>query len=355
MGSSSLTEQGKSTLFNMKSVALLTLFFVTFGATLPVDDPNDDVELVPIENTNQGDPELSGVGGGGDFVPVIVIRTSNSPFGGSGGSFGGFGGGMGGFPSLFNNFFGSAAGGSDSLVPDIDPKDFLEEKEEEEGEKECDGLLCLLFKALGTRVKHIEDEIKEIQENRKNEVEEGGEREPETTYEEKVLEDGTVVKINRTRYSDVSDDGTSYFGFHSTSFVSGGDDDDDDNKEEADNTEVDAKVAEEMTTEAATAAEAADDKDEEDKNPIKLVRQNSGNVRRRRSDPFNQQTVDASFLNEIRQEKLQQPWKQHRTEDVRSLAGDTRVNALLLENARRGGYVRTDPDAEFINGDESFQ
>ena len=34
--SSSLTEQGKSTLFNMKSVALLTLFFVTFGATLPV-------------------------------------------------------------------------------------------------------------------------------------------------------------------------------------------------------------------------------------------------------------------------------------------------------------------------------
>merc|ERR1712226_1147872 len=175
MGSSSLTEQGKSTLFNMKSVVLLTLFFVTFGATLPVDDPNDDVELVPIENTNQGDPELSGVGGGGDFVPVIVIRASNSPFGGSGGSFGGFGGGMGGVTSLFNNFFGSAAGGSDSLfpdlkdfhdslVPDIDPKDFLEEKEEE-----------------------------------------GGEREPETTYEEKVLEDGTVVKINRTRYSDVSD------------------------------------------------------------------------------------------------------------------------------------------------------
>ena len=80
------------------------------------DDPNDDVELVPIENTNEGDPELGTAAEGGDFVPVIVIRTSNSPFGGSGG----FGGG---FPSLFKNFFGgSASGSSDSLFPDL--KDF---------------------------------------------------------------------------------------------------------------------------------------------------------------------------------------------------------------------------------------
>ena len=66
-------------------------------------------------------------------------------------------------------------------------KDEEEEGAAEEGEKkECDGLLCMLFKALGNRVKHIEDEIKEIQENRKNEVEEGAKRQPETTYEEKV-------------------------------------------------------------------------------------------------------------------------------------------------------------------------
>ena len=93
------------------------------------DDPNDDVELVPIENTNEGDPELA-TAEGGDFVPVIVIRTSNSPFGGSGG--GGFGGG---FPSLFKNFFGGSVSGDsgsslfpdlkdfhDSLIPNIDPK-----------------------------------------------------------------------------------------------------------------------------------------------------------------------------------------------------------------------------------------
>ena len=95
------------------------------------DDPNDDVELVPIENTNGGDPELATAAAeGGDFVPVIVIRTSNSPFFGGSGGFGG-----GGFPSLFKNFFGgSASEGSgsslfpdlkdfhDSLIPNIDPK-----------------------------------------------------------------------------------------------------------------------------------------------------------------------------------------------------------------------------------------
>ena len=36
------------------------------------------------------------------------------------------------------------------------------------------------------RVKHIEDEIKELQKNKENEVEGGGESQPETTYEEKV-------------------------------------------------------------------------------------------------------------------------------------------------------------------------
>ena len=34
------------------------------------------------------------------------------------------------------------------------------------------------------------------------------------------MDDGTIVRINKTRYSDVSEDGSSYFGFHSTSFVS---------------------------------------------------------------------------------------------------------------------------------------
>ena len=83
-----------------------------------------------------------------------------------------------------------------------------------------------------------------------------------------ILDDGTVVKINRTRYSDVSDDGSSFFGFHSTSFFSGSDED----KNKEDNMPEDKVV--EATTEAAAADAAEEDE------PIKLVRQNNANVRK---------------------------------------------------------------------------
>ena len=75
--------------------------------------------------------------------------------------------------------------------------------------------------------------------------------------------------------------------------------------------------------------------------------------RRKRSDPFNQQTVDSSYLNEVRQEKLTQlpsnGWKQEQQQrSYDAFRDDTRVNDLLLENTRRGGYVRKEPDAEFL-------
>jgi len=271
----------------MKSIILLTAFIVGLARSAPVD-PNDEVELVPVKNTNQGDPELTlGGGGGGDFVPIIVLRTSSnaSPFG------------SGGFPSLFKTFFGSGDDGEvglhetffpkikdfhESLLPEINPKDFLtpaEDKDEDEAESDqaeeekCDGLLCLLFRALGTRVKHIEDEIKEIQQNRENEVEKTN-SEPESTYEEKVLDDGTVIKINRTRYSDVSEDGSSYFGFHSTSFFSDGDGKD---TEKEDKEEVEPKILEETTVEPAV--EIVNEDYDDDKTPIKLVQSND-NVRK---------------------------------------------------------------------------
>ena len=79
-----------------------------------------------------------------------------------------------------------------------------------------------------------------------------------------------MVKINRTRYSDVSDDGSSFFGFHSTSFFSGSDDNDKEDMPED-------KVVEATTK--ATAADAAE-ADQDDNQPIKLVRQNNANVRK---------------------------------------------------------------------------
>ena len=48
------------------------------------------------------------------------------------------------------------------------------------------------------RVKHIEDEIKELQKNKENEVEGGGESQPETTYEEKVKQEKAPLKLTST-------------------------------------------------------------------------------------------------------------------------------------------------------------
>jgi len=358
-------------------VVILTCCLFALTTAFPAD-PNDEVELVPVESTNAEED----IGSGGN-VPVIVIRTSS----GSGGS------PFGAFPSLFNTFFGngntrsgSAGEGesgtffpfgllpgfdtevgvpevdTDALFPKVDIGQGGGDEESEDGvvQEESCNLMCLLFKSLGNRVKHIEDEIKELQKNKENEVEGGGESQPETTYEEKVLDDGTIVRINKTRYSDVSEDGSSYFGFHSTSFVSNVNSNNE-NKQDEDAEESsggegenadEVKIIEETTTASREVVDKDYGVDEEDKKPIKLVKKNDS-VRRKRSDPFNQQTVDSSYLNEVRQEKLIQlpsnGWKQEQQQrSYDAFRDDTRVNDLLLENTRRGGYVRTEPDAEFL-------
>jgi len=281
-------------------VEILTCCLLALTTAFPAD-PNDEVELVPVESTNAEED----IGSGGN-VPVIVIRTSS----GSGGS------PFGAFPSLFNTFFGngntrsgSAGEGegesgtffpfgllpgfdtevgvpevdTDALFPKVDIGQGGGDDESEDGvvQEESCNLMCLLFKSLGNRVKHIEDEIKELQKNKENEVEGGGESQPETTYEEKVLDDGTIVRINKTRYSDVSEDGSSYFGFHSTSFVSNVNSNNE-NKQDEDAEESsggegenadEVKIIEETTT-ASREVVDKDYVDEEDKKPIKLVKKN---------------------------------------------------------------------------------
>ena len=72
-------------------------------------------------------------------------------------------------------------------------------------------------------------------------------------------------------------------------------------------------------------------------------------LRRKRQavvDPFNQQAEDVSFFNQIQQD----PYRQSPEFPVRgSFKGDTRVNDLLLQTSRRGGLIRLEPDAEFID------
>jgi len=233
----------------------------------------------------------------------------------------------------------------------------------DDDDEKC-GPFCKIFRSLDKQLKNIETQLKEVQANRQNELpsssEQGDDEGPQTTYEEKVLADGTVVKIRKTSFSDASDDGTSYFGYHSTRVVSSSDEsDDDDSVEQVPDDVVQVELDE-----------------PKDSKPIKLTKlDNDSTLKRRKrrqtTNPFNQQQVqDLSFFNQVNPNAFNQisqnPFNQVRVQPqlvsptlVRnlekpkpiSLEGDTRVNDLLLENARRGGLIRIDPDSEFIDGD----
>lgn len=358
------------------SVLLVLTCVIALAWTLPIDDPNDDVELVPSSvvrtSTNNRRPVPAGDVQGG--VPVFIIRTSS----GNGGPLGSSG---------FLPFFEAILGGGRDRVDDnedevevipsfppigeidlnIDEDDLFAPDIFSGGEVISDddktncGLFCMIFRTLGTQLKSIEEQLEE----RENQVPSSGQGEPEITYEEKVLDDGTVIKIKKTSYSDNSDDGTSYFGYHSTKVVVD-DDDEEEKKPEEPATTRDYPDTEDVSE---------DDLDEEvnDVKPIKLVRQDNLRKRRQANDPFNQQTEDLSYFNQISQSPFNQvPTVQVPTRPVYyspqplypgslvrapqpvsikpiTLEGDTRVNDLLLENARRGGLVRIEPDSEFID------
>jgi len=229
---------------------------------IPVD-PDSEVEFVRPTNTNDGPPEGTGGGprfpfpggfGGGDeeggdgFIPVIIVRRvgggdvegepgvglpSGFPFGGSAG-----GGGL-DLRGLLDMFFGGDGGGPGAgFIPTIGDGadgDVVIDGEGEAPPPPC-GLLCTMLREFQARIDQVEHEIKDIQhkkEDEENEIDGTGsgsasdeddddEDKYDQTYEEKVLPDGTVVRINRTSFSDTSDDGSSFF-FHSTAIHNIGD------------------------------------------------------------------------------------------------------------------------------------
>merc|ERR1719431_506504 len=131
---------------------------VHFSQTAPVD-PEDEVEWVPaIESVNDYDD---------DVIPEIPLMTS---------------------------FF-------DEHLPTKDDEDKVE----------LCGFICSILKQFDGKLRDIESSIKSIKHDRDQQDINN------STYTEKVLPDGTIVKVNRTIISDTSDDGNSYF-FHSTSF-----------------------------------------------------------------------------------------------------------------------------------------
>merc|ERR1712038_1570313 len=353
----------------MKVLLVLTCV-IALACSLPIDDPNDQVELVPATRTNVEDVDEDVA------FPVLIFSTGNRnrvPQLGTSGFLPFFEAILGGggnndgdddkdripsFPPIAEIDLDI---GEDALFPPIGGM-FGGGSDDDDDDK-C-GPFCKIFRSLDKQLKNIETQLKEVQANRQNELpsssEQGDDEGPQTTYEEKVLADGTVVKIRKTSFSDASDDGTSYFGYHSTRVVSSSDEsDDDDSVEQVPDDVVQVELDE-----------------PKDSKPIKLTKlDNDSTLKRRKrrqtTNPFNQQQVqDLSFFNQVNPNAFNQisqnPFNQVRVQPqlvsptlVRnlekpkpiSLEGDTRVNDLLLENARRGGLIRIDPDSEFIDGD----
>jgi len=232
----------------------------SLAIALPVD-PDSEVEFVRPTNTNDGPPQGAGGGprfpfpggfGGGDeeggdgFVPVIIVRRV-----GGGDGDGGFGlpggfpfvgsGGDGGLDlrGLLDTFFGGGGGPGAGFIPTIDGGEDGEvvlDGEVGDSPPPC-GLICTMLREFQSRIDQVEREIKDIEqkkEDEENEIdgtgsgsneEEDDDDKYEQTYEEKVLPNGAVVRINRTSFSDASEDGSSFF-FHSTAIHNIGDGDD---------------------------------------------------------------------------------------------------------------------------------
>jgi len=315
----------------------LVFSLYTLSQSAPVD-PDDEVELVPAVKTQvEADYEDDNEDG---FIPIFVIRrTSGSPF---------FGGGNSDFPfsSGFNPFdiFGSQPREEDEglLIPSIFDAPATSEEEDDSPSRVPCGFLCSILKDFDTKLREIQDEVRDLH-DQTNETDGEGEGfgVNNSTYTEKVLPDGTVVKINRTVISDSSDDGSSFF-FHSTSlhnFDHGTEEEDSEEPllPETETEKEEPEEPEEEFEEFPQATEEIPDLDE----ALNEVPENE-KLRFKRSDPFSQQQLVFSppplpHPNMIR---MSSTWK--------PLNSDTLVNDIITNNGKRGSLIRIEPDSEFI-------
>jgi len=333
----------------MKAIVFFVAFssLYTLSQSAPVD-PDEEVELVPAVKTEIEEDYEDNNG----FIPIFVIRrTSGSPFLGGGNAdfpFSGFAG--------FNPFdiFGSQPRDDDEqdqFIPSIfDAPTENEENDEDDDKAPLCGFLCTILKDFDTKLREIQDEVRDLHEQT-NETEGNQEQDGfginNSTYTEKVLPDGTVVKINRTVISDTSDDGSSFY-FHSTSLHNF-----DQSKEPE---EAKEKPLLEPETEVESELDTAVEDDDEDFEEFpeateveipmldEALNEVPENVEKRfkRSDPFSQQQfVFPPHPNMIRMRSTS-------TDNWKPLHSDTLVNDIITNNGKRGSLIRIEPESEFI-------
>merc|ERR1719309_856253 len=188
------------------ALSVLALLCTGLGAPAPQDIPDpSEVELVPAVG-NEGVVD-------GDKPVIIVVKPSSFlPE-----SFGGFGGfpGFGELPRLPASF-----GGFGDQVPEV-PTISLSEIFGEDNEQPllpanngC-GLICKVFKTLEGQLGVLQGEIDGI----KTEIHEKKEGEEKydnhtVTYDEKVLPDGSILRVNKTTIHDTDENGNGFI-FHS--------------------------------------------------------------------------------------------------------------------------------------------
>jgi len=190
--------------------SVAALISSTLAAPSPQEfDPNDQVEVVGPVSTN--DPEYDygdDYGGffGGGFpsifgaprVRVLVVPVDEA----------GLDGGVGGIGDFLSSIFGPTR----ELAPP---------SESEQPSEDC-GVMCTFIKELlEGHLKGVRDHIDDVR-DRENEIggdyDFGGDSDSgfdvnNSTHTTKVLEDGSVVHINKTTISDTDEDGNSFF-FH---------------------------------------------------------------------------------------------------------------------------------------------
>lgn len=378
----------------MKIFIISSLISLTLSAPVDPVGPGE-VELIDPVRTRTEDPQENDNSDG--FVPVIIIR------GNEGGS---------SFPSIFPQIFGTnpVEGGGPGLnfpffssafpfatsSPSSD-NDEIDIKSDNNNNNQC-GLICLMFKRFEDQLKHLDDEIKKVETEIKEQTEETNDDEGETTYEEKVLPDGTVVKINKTVIRD-SDDNGNGFVFKVTSFITN-DGSNTKNNDEPEEDEV--EITEEDVDDGELPTEIIGDENNDAENevsnvPEKLIRarrsraefvQTTQNQRLSELDPEDPQTneVETPANNNNNNDRSRQlPVGQlivqispngvpvygfqrntspstfqrlrvlpssNQPEGTMSYGDDTRVNDLLSADDKRGGLIRVDPNAELIREEE---
>merc|ERR1712038_68011 len=228
-------------------ISIISLLFISqvFSSPLP-QDPDDDAEVFggPVRTNTDYESDFipGGFGGFRPRVRVVVL-----PIGDSSDTDLGFSGQR---PHSFGNVFNilrSILGSRPSLVPSAE-----DESAVPEDKKPC--FICSFFK---DSFDDVQDHINTVK-DRENEIDfdpnEDGLDINNSTHTSKVLEDGSVVHINKTVIANTDENGNSFF-FHKAVFhnIGTNDDVDDDTNVEEDEEE--------------TAEEAVDLGNEDDEDP----------------------------------------------------------------------------------------